>query len=66
MGIGFEAANAEKMFDKFTSLKRLGTLGEETNGFGLFLTRKIVEKHNGTITAFSEGVNKGARFRVSW
>ncbi|MDI6641984.1 MAG: ATP-binding protein [Elusimicrobiota bacterium] len=33
-------------------------------GLGLYISREIVKKHNGDIYAFSDGINKGARFVV--
>jgi signal transduction histidine kinase len=65
-GIGLDPTNTEGIFDKFTTHKRNGTEGEPTNGIGLYLTREIVKKHNGTITAYSEGGGKGTTFEVCW
>ena len=63
-GIGFDALNADKIFEKFTSLKRVGTLNEPTTGLGLFLTKMLVTKHKGEIFATSEGLNTGATFTI--
>jgi signal transduction histidine kinase len=63
-GIGFLPHLGEQLFTKFTPHKRMGTAGESTKGIGLYLTREIVKQHNGTITATSEGENKGAVFTV--
>ncbi len=63
-GIGFEQSSATHLFEKFTHLKREGTYGEPTNGIGLYLTKELVKKHNGTIWATSEGKDKGATFTV--
>lgn len=59
-GIGFEPGKAEKIFQKFTPEGKTGTEGEQSTGMGLYLTRKIIQNHNGMIAAFSEGINKGA------
>lgn len=64
-GMGFSPQQADGLFTKFTPYKRLGTKGESTNGIGLYLTREIVKQHNGTITAISEGTDKGATFTVT-
>lgn len=61
-GIGFQPDNAEYLFDRFTTFKKKGTLGEDTTGLGLYLSKKIVENNKGTIKAVSEGQNKGAKF----
>lgn len=60
-GIGFE----EKYLDKiFTVFQRLHTRSEyEGTGIGLAICRKIIERHNGTITAIST-LGKGSTFIV--
>lgn len=63
-GIGFEPEIAEKLFERFTKYKRKGTKNEATTGLGLYLCKKIVERHKGTIFAFSEGKNKGSKFEI--
>lgn len=62
-GIGFEQKYAEHIFSMF---RRLHTLSEfEGTGIGLAICKKIVEKHNGFISAFSD-VNKGSTFIISF
>jgi signal transduction histidine kinase len=61
-GIGFNKQTEQSPFKKFIP-GRLGTNGEPSTGLGLYLAKNIVEKHDGSITAFSEG--KGARFSVA-
>lgn len=63
-GIGFESGNAELLFNKFTSEGKTGTEGEVSSGVGLYLTRKVIQNHDGMIAAFSEGKNKGAVFTI--
>jgi PAS domain S-box-containing protein len=60
-GIGFEQEYAEAIFDTF---KRLNPADEyEGTGLGLALSKKIVERHGGSITATGhEGV--GATFTI--
>jgi signal transduction histidine kinase len=61
-GIGFEQKYAEQIFDMF---RRLHLNNEfEGTGIGLALCKKIVEKHNGFISARSK-VNEGSVFTVS-
>ena len=63
-GIGFCLENPAVLFERFTPERKRGTQGEPTNGLGLYLTKKIIEKHQGTISAESDGNNKGATFKI--
>lgn len=61
-GIGFESDFFEKIF---TAFERLHSKTEyEGNGLGLSLCKKIVTRHNGTISASGEKDN-GAQFTVT-
>lgn len=61
-GIGFEQIFAEQIFDMF---KRLHNQNEyEGTGIGLALCKKIVEEHNGFISARS-AVGEGSTFVIS-
>ncbi|UCG04722.1 MAG: HAMP domain-containing histidine kinase [Candidatus Heimdallarchaeota archaeon] len=61
-GSGIEEKNLELIFNQFvtfpTSYRKAGT------GIGLYLSRKIVEAHGGTIIAKSEGLGKGSNFII--
>lgn len=60
-GIGFEPQYNERIFEVF---QRLHSKEEYPgNGIGLAICRRIVENHNGIITATGE-LNKGARFDI--
>ena len=63
-GIGFESNESHKIFDKFTKMGRIGTLQEASTGIGMYLSKQIIERNNGLITAMSEGKNKGATFTI--
>lgn len=63
-GIGFDPEDAVKIFRRFTSKGQTGTDGEPSTGLGLYISRGIVEKHFGTITAHSDGHGKGATFII--
>jgi len=63
-GIGFRQEDAELMFQRFTKKGRTGTAGEKSTGLGLYLTKTIVQKHSGTISAQSDGENTGALFCI--
>jgi signal transduction histidine kinase len=60
-GIGFEPQYREKIFNPFTRLNAKDEF--EGTGMGLAISRKIVERHGGTITADS-AVGQGSEFRV--
>ena len=61
-GIGFEQKYAEQIFDIFKRLH--GSSEFSGTGIGLALCRKIVEKHNGFISAQGHPEN-GATFTIS-
>lgn len=60
-GIGFDQKYAEKIFELFQSLHPREKY--EGTGIGLSIVKKIVENHQGTITATGEK-DKGARFDI--
>lgn len=61
-GIGLDPAFNERIFNAFERLHSKDQY--EGNGLGLALCRKIVKRHNGTITAIGEQ-NNGAEFIVT-
>ena len=61
-GIGFEQKYSEQIFDMFTRLHHSSEY--EGTGIGLALCKKIVEEHNGFISAISK-VDEGSTFIVS-
>ena len=60
-GIGFEPHFSERIFGVFQKLHGKEVYGG--TGIGLAIVKKIVENHNGIITATSE-LNKGATFDI--
>jgi signal transduction histidine kinase len=61
-GLGFEQKYAEEIFDMFRRLHSSAAF--EGTGIGLALCKRIVEKHNGYISALGR-INEGATFIVS-
>ncbi|HKP93505.1 MAG TPA: PAS domain S-box protein [Chthoniobacterales bacterium] len=59
-GIGIEPQHLDKIFEAFEQ----GGTRREGLGLGLAISKAIVEMHNGSIRAFSEGPGKGARFVI--
>ncbi len=60
-GIGFDPKFKHKIFEVFQRLHEKDEY--EGTGIGLTIVRKIVENHNGIITATSE-IDKGAQFDI--
>ena len=60
-GIGFETEYCERIFEVFQKLH--GKDEYAGTGIGLAIVKKIVDNHNGFITATSE-LNKGAQFDI--
>ncbi|HYH16622.1 MAG TPA: ATP-binding protein [Flavisolibacter sp.] len=60
-GIGFEQADAERIFNVFTRLH--GMAEYKGTGIGLSIVRKVIENHNGYIWAESQP-GQGSAFRI--
>lgn len=61
-GIGFDIKDKEAIFNRFTKSGRKGTMGESTTGLGLYLSKKIAQRHGGDLIAESNGADLGATF----
>jgi len=59
-GRGIKKEDLSKMFKPFFTTKEKG----KGTGLGLSVSKSIVEKHNGTIKARSEGEGRGANFTI--
>ncbi|PJJ60938.1 PAS domain-containing sensor histidine kinase [Hymenobacter chitinivorans] len=62
-GLGIPEALQPHVFDKFSSAKRPGLYGDTTTGLGLFITKQIVELHQGQIWLESYE-NRGTTFFI--
>lgn len=63
-GLGFNQNQKNQLFNKFTKMSKLGTANEPSTGIGLYLCKRIIERHDGKILAESAGINQGATFSV--
>ena len=52
-GVGIDPMAREKIFEKFVRLENHLTSSTQGNGLGLYITKKLVEAMNGTISAYS-------------
>lgn len=63
-GMGVEKENLETIFEPFHQTHDQATVGTGL-GVGLWLTKRLVEAHGGTIVASSEGLGHGSTFTVT-
>lgn len=63
-GIGFDNSISEALFKPFTEYSRKGTKNEPSEGIGLFISRRFINKHSGTLEATSPGPNQGSTFTI--
>lgn len=67
-GIGFTEEEKTRIFKQFGKIERYGQgmdIIAEGSGFGLFISKKIIELHGGDIWVESEGRNMGSTFYFS-
>ena len=69
-GVGFTKKEMELLFTRFGKIERdkkgLEYLDIQGSGLGLFITKNIIELHNGKIWAESSGRFKGSKFIVKF
>lgn len=63
-GIGIDADNITKLFDRFYQVEDINTRKHQGVGLGLAITMEIVLAHDGTVWAESEGRDKGSVFYI--
>lgn len=63
-GIGIDPAHVRSIFDIYYQGDPTNGRGRAGLGLGLYLVRKIVELHGGSIAAVSEGEGKGSEFTI--
>lgn len=63
-GRGIAAEEVDKVFNMYTQLDKSPANGEAGLGVGLALSRDLVNRHGGTLTVYSEGIEQGSTFTV--
>lgn len=64
-GVGINAGDMSRLFTEGGHGKNSLKVNVHSTGYGLYIAKQIVVAHNGTIDAFSEGENRGSRFKVA-
>jgi signal transduction histidine kinase len=64
-GVGFDPADAPRLFEKF-GFAELAYRGGERTGLGLYIVRRLMEIGGGSVRAESDGLGQGARFIMTW
>lgn len=63
-GIGIAPSMLPRIFELFVQVDHTATRSQGGLGIGLTLVRNLVEMHNGTVEAHSEGLGRGSEFVV--
>lgn len=64
-GIGIMHEEQESIFELFSQAKRSVDRSQGGLGIGLALVKSMLKLHDGTISCFSEGLNKGSEFTIT-
>jgi PAS domain S-box-containing protein len=64
-GVGIPPEMLASVFDMFTQVDRTLEKTQGGLGIGLCLVKRLVEMHEGSVEAFSEGIGMGSEFVVS-
>lgn len=63
-GIGIESRTLPHIFDLFSQVDHKSSHAQGGLGIGLFLVRRLVDLHGGTIGAASDGLGQGSTFTI--
>jgi signal transduction histidine kinase len=64
-GVGIDSSDLPHIFDLFYRSGNEMTRSVKGTGVGLFIVKRIVDRHGGTVEVMSEGPNRGTTFVVS-
>lgn len=64
-GIGLNKEEKNKLFEKFARGQRAVNMIPDGSGLGLFIVKRLIEAHNGTISAESPGACQGTTFTIT-
>lgn len=64
-GVGITDEVVPIIFDRYSKASRKGTQGEKSTGLGLYITKQLIEIHNGSIDVKSQP-DKGSCFTVTF
>lgn len=64
-GIGILREEQESIFELFAQAKRSADRSQGGLGIGLALVKSMLKLHDGTVSCFSEGLNKGSQFTIT-
>ncbi len=65
-GVGITEEDKKRLFTEGGHGKDSQTINVHSTGYGLYIAKRIVEEHKGTIRAESEGAGKGSAFIVEF
>ncbi len=64
-GIGMNKEDLNRLFSSFYRGDNARLSDTEGMGIGLYISKKIIERHHGSLKASSDGLNKGSTFTIS-
>ena len=64
-GLGIDPAMLSRVFERFTQERQSLDRSQGGLGLGLAIVKSLVAMHDGTVSAFSEGLGRGSVFTVS-
>ena len=64
-GIGILPEEQESIFELFAQAKRSADRSQGGLGIGLALVKSMLKLHDGTVSCFSDGLNKGSQFTIT-